>query len=107
MIEPMETFAVQERLADKDWRVMGMWPKGEAFLVTLGVTEEDCRGRLAEALSEFSYEELSRLDSIWLEKWTFDDFWECWDWMPTEIVSLRVFRLRAAALERHELRRSA
>lgn len=102
-----DTLAVPERLPDKDWRVMGMWPKGEQFLVTLGVSEEDCRTRLAESLGEFTYEDLSELDSIWLERWSYDEFWDCWDWMPTEELSLRSLRLRAAALANHKLRRSA
>ncbi len=36
----------------RDWRVMGMWEGGQQFLVVLGDSPDDCRGRVREAMED-------------------------------------------------------
>lgn len=81
-------------------RIMGMWDDGSIFLVVLGGTARDCKRRLPDALADRSLNELMRLDSLWLEQWSWDDERRQEEWLATDFLPLRPLRLRASLREK-------
>lgn len=98
---------ISRPVPSSNWRAMGMWNTGAEFLLTLGDSEADCKLRMLRALDELNYAELLNLDSIWLEHWMLDEVRDAFAWLPTEELSLRRIRLRAAARQQHAMKRSA
>ena len=91
----------------KNWRIMGMWEDGREMLVVLGRTEAECRRLLPDAIADLTVDDLRRVDSLWLEEWTYEEFRDESRWIPTAEIPLRNIRLRAAALRQHAMARSA
>lgn len=76
------------------WRVMGMWDDGRQFLVVMGTSKADCRKRLGEALDDYTFADLEAMDSLWFEEWKQLPWEQAPRWEPTELISLRGYKLR-------------
>lgn len=82
---------------ENNWRVMGLWRGGRAFLVVMGISRKDCATRIARALADYSAEDLQKVESFWYERWLpalgeYDA-----EWLPLKTISKKRV---IAALER-------
>jgi hypothetical protein len=86
---------------------MALRSNREELLVVMGGSRPECLAALSAALADYSHADLTDFESMWLEEWIYDDYFERSDWLPREELPLRRWRLRAAALEQHAGRRTA
>lgn len=68
-------------------RARGM-PVGDCFLIVVGISPEDCKERLAYAMTAYGRHDLEAIVSIWLEEWKTER------WLGLEILSLRKLKLK-------------
>lgn len=88
----------------QDYRVMGRWIKGESFLVVLGRSANECRRGVKGALASYSRQDVNRIEFLWVERWTWDEFFEEWGWMPIEELPIKAIRTSKAMLAHHRPR---
>lgn len=88
--EPEE---VQQQEGASDWRIMGQWSGSrEVFLICMGLTADECKSHLREALSGYTAADLRRIRSAWLERFCRDD------WRHHDEISLTPIRRRRGNL---------
>jgi hypothetical protein len=71
----------------RDWRIMGLWRGGRVFLVVMGTSKWDCLDRLPDALSAYTFKDLKKIESIWLEWWEPGSSLRWPEWIPLEEIS--------------------
>lgn len=82
------------------WRIMGMWETGEQFLVVLGQTRAECKRLLDNAVSDYTYADFERTESLWFEAFSPGDRCHPPEWIPLAEIPMRRLRLIKAGQQR-------
>ena len=78
------------------WRLVGRWRDGGEFLIALAATELDAVDRLESALDHLTFDEVQKVECVWLERWNPGSRVDFPQWERVRQLSLRSVRFKRA-----------